>query len=259
MTQRPDRPPGALAADRAAAPVEATGLAATAVAPTRPPPVTSTSCSTAIRRACARTGRASPTTPETSRESSSRTSRPRHRAADPRERRHLQRLRRGRRPARRPWALDVLPLILPAAEWEPLDRRPAPARPTPERDGRRHLRRAAPARRRARSRRARPRASRASCGACHGVDAARRVSSCTRSRSTWRAGPTARWWVVGTRAQAPSGAGYALENRLTVSRLFPDAFRELRVHMLAPFFRGLLRDAARGRAFRRASRRTSCS
>jgi uncharacterized circularly permuted ATP-grasp superfamily protein/uncharacterized alpha-E superfamily protein len=50
-------------------------------------------------------------------------------------------------------------------------------------------------------------------------------------------GPDGRWWVVGTRAQAPSGAGYALENRVTVSRLFPDAFRDLRVQILAPFFR----------------------
>ena len=30
-----------------------------------------------------------------------------------------------------------------------------------------------------------------------------------------------RLWVIGDRAQAPSGAGYALENRLTLSRVFP--------------------------------------
>jgi uncharacterized circularly permuted ATP-grasp superfamily protein/uncharacterized alpha-E superfamily protein len=52
-------------------------------------------------------------------------------------------------------------------------------------------------------------------------------------------GPEGRWSVMGTRAQAPSGAGYALENRLIIRRLFPDAFRELRVHMLARFFRAL--------------------
>ena len=54
------------------------------------------------------------------------------------------------------------------------------------------------------------------------------------------------WRVIGTRAQSPSGAGYALENRITVSRLFPDAFRELHVHMLARFYRAVqsrLRDA----------------
>ena len=38
--------------------------------------------------------------------------------------------------------------------------------------------------------------------------------------------PDGDWHIVDTRTQAPSGAGYALENRLTVSRLFPDAFRD---------------------------------
>jgi uncharacterized circularly permuted ATP-grasp superfamily protein/uncharacterized alpha-E superfamily protein len=47
------------------------------------------------------------------------------------------------------------------------------------------------------------------------------------------------WKVVATRTQAPSGAGYTLENRLTVSRIFPDAFRDLHVCLLAPFFRTL--------------------
>ena len=51
--------------------------------------------------------------------------------------------------------------------------------------------------------------------------------------------PDGEWRVLSTRAQAPSGAGYAIENRLTVSRLFPDAFRDQRVQRLAPFFRSL--------------------
>jgi uncharacterized circularly permuted ATP-grasp superfamily protein/uncharacterized alpha-E superfamily protein len=50
-------------------------------------------------------------------------------------------------------------------------------------------------------------------------------------------GPDGVWRVIGTRAQGPSGAGYALENRVTVSRLFPDAFRDLHVQRLARFFR----------------------
>src|ERR1700684_89220 len=33
-------------------------------------------------------------------------------------------------------------------------------------------------------------------------------------------GPDGRWWVLGDRTQAPSGAGYALENRLGVARAF---------------------------------------
>ncbi len=45
-----------------------------------------------------------------------------------------------------------------------------------------------------------------------------------------------RWWVVGDRTQAPSGAGYALENRLVVSRVFPQLFRDLQVQHLAAYF-----------------------
>ncbi len=45
--------------------------------------------------------------------------------------------------------------------------------------------------------------------------------------------------VLGDRTQSPSGAGYALENRLVLSRMLPDAFRDCRVQRLAPFFRAL--------------------
>src|SRR5580704_4499051 len=39
-----------------------------------------------------------------------------------------------------------------------------------------------------------------------------------------------RWWVLGDRTQAPSGAGYALENRLALSRAMPDIYRALRAN-----------------------------
>ena len=48
--------------------------------------------------------------------------------------------------------------------------------------------------------------------------------------------PDGHWWVVGDRTQAPSGAGYALENRLVISRVFPQMFRDLHVERLAAFF-----------------------
>ena len=48
--------------------------------------------------------------------------------------------------------------------------------------------------------------------------------------------PSGRWRVVNTRTQAPSGAGYALENRATIPRAFPNAFRDMQVERLAPFF-----------------------
>jgi uncharacterized circularly permuted ATP-grasp superfamily protein/uncharacterized alpha-E superfamily protein len=52
-------------------------------------------------------------------------------------------------------------------------------------------------------------------------------------------GPDGRWWALGDRAQAPSGSGYALENRLVVSQAFPFLYREMNVERLAPFFREL--------------------
>jgi uncharacterized circularly permuted ATP-grasp superfamily protein/uncharacterized alpha-E superfamily protein len=57
-------------------------------------------------------------------------------------------------------------------------------------------------------------------------------------------GPDGRWWVLGDRVQAPSGAGYALENRLIVSRAFASLYNSLNVHRLAPFFDGLRRGLA---------------
>jgi uncharacterized circularly permuted ATP-grasp superfamily protein/uncharacterized alpha-E superfamily protein len=49
-------------------------------------------------------------------------------------------------------------------------------------------------------------------------------------------GPDGQWWVLNDRAQAPSGLGYALENRLNLSRAFQTIYREMNVRRLAPFF-----------------------
>lgn len=51
-------------------------------------------------------------------------------------------------------------------------------------------------------------------------------------------GPDGRMWVMDDRTQAPSGAGYALENRTVMTRIFPSLFRDSQVHRLASFFRG---------------------
>lgn len=59
--------------------------------------------------------------------------------------------------------------------------------------------------------------------------------------------PDGRWWVVADRTQAPSGSGYALENRLIVSRVFPDLFRKQNVRHLAQYF-STLRDSLMSRA-----------
>ena len=48
------------------------------------------------------------------------------------------------------------------------------------------------------------------------------------------------WHVIGDRTQAPSGAGYALENRIVVSRTLPEAFQACRVQRMATFFQTLI-------------------
>src|SRR6201996_8670136 len=62
-------------------------------------------------------------------------------------------------------------------------------------------------------------------------------------------GPDGRWWVLGDRTQAPSGSGYALENRLVLSRAFASLYKSMNVERVAPFFEAF-RDALRGSADR---------
>ena len=50
-------------------------------------------------------------------------------------------------------------------------------------------------------------------------------------------GPDGKWWILGDRTQAPSGVGYALENRLILARTFPSLYRDMNVRRLASFFR----------------------
>jgi uncharacterized circularly permuted ATP-grasp superfamily protein len=58
-------------------------------------------------------------------------------------------------------------------------------------------------------------------------------------------GPDGRWRVLADRAQAPSGKGYALENRTVLSRVWPGIFRDCGVRPLAEFF-DIQREALRG-------------
>lgn len=59
-------------------------------------------------------------------------------------------------------------------------------------------------------------------------------------------GPDGNWWVLADRTQAPSGAGFALENRVATTRAFSDIYGETHVHRLASFF-GAFRDALQSR------------
>ncbi|MEQ1638242.1 MAG: circularly permuted type 2 ATP-grasp protein [Methylococcales bacterium] len=55
-------------------------------------------------------------------------------------------------------------------------------------------------------------------------------------------GPNGRMWVLDDRTQAPSGSGYALENRTVMTRVLPDIFRETQVNRLAGFFKCLRKE-----------------
>lgn len=48
--------------------------------------------------------------------------------------------------------------------------------------------------------------------------------------------PNGQWWVIGDRTQAPSGIGYALENRLVSAQTLPSVFNQCRVRQLTHFF-----------------------
>ncbi|WP_339705427.1 circularly permuted type 2 ATP-grasp protein [uncultured Kriegella sp.] len=52
-------------------------------------------------------------------------------------------------------------------------------------------------------------------------------------------GTDGRLWVVNDRAEAPSGMGYALENRSTTSRILPEMYGKMNVKRLSGFFQEL--------------------
>jgi uncharacterized circularly permuted ATP-grasp superfamily protein/uncharacterized alpha-E superfamily protein len=135
----------------------------------------------------------------------------------------------------RAWSLDVLPHIVPADAWATLEaglRQRARLLEAVAADiyGPQHLLREGlvpPAAITGHTGFLRP---------CHGITPPDRLFLHLLAFDVARA-PDGTWRVIETRTQAPSGAGYALENRLSLSSLFPEAFREQHVHLHAPFFR----------------------
>jgi len=139
--------------------------------------------------------------------------------------------------ASRPWELDLLPLILPAEEWRAI---------------------AAAVAQRARllnavladlyggqallSEGLIPPAlvfgQRSFLWPAHGIAHPDGVAMHLYAADLARS-PDGRWWVLADRTRGPSGAGYALQNRMTLSRAFADTFRDLHVEPLAPFFTAL--------------------
>ena len=139
--------------------------------------------------------------------------------------------------ADRPWELDLLPLIIPHEEWQEIE--PAIAqratllnRILADVYGSQSLLQQGllpPALVYGHAGFLRP---------CHGMHPPGGVFLHLYAADLARS-PDGRWWVVADRTQAPSGAGYALENRLVISRVFPELFRDLKAQHLARFFRTL--------------------
>lgn len=58
--------------------------------------------------------------------------------------------------------------------------------------------------------------------------------------------PAGEWMIMAHRTEAPSGLGYALENRMIVSGIFADAFRAMHVRRFAPFYSQIIATLAQG-------------
>ena len=71
---------------------------------------------------------------------------------------------------------------------------------------------------------------------CHGIREPRDIYLHFYGADLARS-PDGRWWVISDRTQIPTGAGYALANRLVTSRILPESFRENNVQRIAGFFR----------------------
>ncbi|MFT3829443.1 MAG: circularly permuted type 2 ATP-grasp protein [Opitutaceae bacterium] len=135
----------------------------------------------------------------------------------------------------RPWRLDPVPLVLSAEEWRPLEtaliqRAVLIERVLADCLGEQRLIRSGqlpPALVFAQPDFLRP---------LHNVKPAGRRHLPFYAADLARS-PDGRWWVAADRTQVPTGAGYALANRLISSRMLPEAFRALRVQRLAGYFR----------------------
>jgi uncharacterized circularly permuted ATP-grasp superfamily protein/uncharacterized alpha-E superfamily protein len=137
----------------------------------------------------------------------------------------------------RPWELDLIPLLLKSDEWAGIERG---LMQRAELLNRILLDLYGP-RRLLRSGLLPPELVLGRAGLllpCVGIKAARDRPLVFHSIDLTRM-PDGKLRVVGDRTQAPAGAGYALENRLVLSRVMPSLFRDSHVHRLAGFFRTL--------------------
>lgn len=143
----------------------------------------------------------------------------------------------------RPWELDPIPLVVPPSEWRAIERGLAQRARLldlvlkdvygPQRLLREGL--------------LPPELLYENPGflrPCHGQPLARDVHLHLYAADLGR-DAEGRVHVLADRTQAPSGAGYALENRIVLGRVLPEPFRECRVQRLAGYFQEL-REMLRG-------------
>ena len=141
--------------------------------------------------------------------------------------------------ADRPWALDPLPFVLPAAEWQVIETGVAqrarlldalladiygPQRLIAEGHIPAEL----------------PYGHPNYLWPCSGIKPVGGSWLHTYAADLAR-GPDGRWWLLADRTQAPSGAGYALENREILEQVHPEALGDMNVRRVRGFF-GHLRE-----------------
>jgi uncharacterized circularly permuted ATP-grasp superfamily protein/uncharacterized alpha-E superfamily protein len=85
---------------------------------------------------------------------------------------------------------------------------------------------------------------------CHGIQPAQGLFLNLYAADLARS-PDGQWWVTSDRTQIPTGAGYALENRIVTAQVLHEAFRNCRVQRVAGFFR-TLQESLRMSAGRRS-------
>ncbi|MCP5522391.1 MAG: circularly permuted type 2 ATP-grasp protein [Verrucomicrobiales bacterium] len=134
----------------------------------------------------------------------------------------------------RPWELDLLPLLVPAAEWRVVEQGLAQRARLlnallediygPQRTLREGVLPPAMVH-----------ANPAFLRSCHGLRPSKGLHLVRYAVDLARS-PDGQWWALSDRSQAPSGAGYSLENRVVASQLLPNEFYLSQVRQVAPFF-----------------------
>jgi uncharacterized circularly permuted ATP-grasp superfamily protein/uncharacterized alpha-E superfamily protein len=140
--------------------------------------------------------------------------------------------------AQRPWALDLFPLMIGAQAWQQIERGVRQRMSLLE-----HIMQDAYGPQSLVARGLLPAALvQGHPGYLHPMHGAAPVGGHYLSLAAFdlARGPDGLWWLLSQRTQAPSGLGYLLENRLIVSRLFPEAFEALPVQRLAATYQALV-------------------